>query len=80
MLFISKKEAFFQMKDIWLFNANSLDADLFTEPFIDLIVTSPPYNVGLEYRSVKEDVPYSDYLEFRGGRLGDRGCRPQRPM
>lgn len=29
MLFISKKEAFFQMKDIWLFNANSLDADLF---------------------------------------------------
>lgn len=64
MPFISEKQAFFQMKDIWLFIADSLDSDLFTEPFIDLIVTSPPYNVGLEYRSVKDDVPYSDYLEF----------------
>ncbi|WP_298976672.1 site-specific DNA-methyltransferase [uncultured Thermosynechococcus sp.] len=64
MEIISKKQAFFQMKDIWLFLDNSLNSDLFTEPFIDLIVTSPPYNVGLEYHSVKDDVPYSDYLEF----------------
>ncbi|MFN4280717.1 DNA-methyltransferase [Thermosynechococcus sp.] len=60
----SKKEAFFHMKDTWLFIADSLEPDLFTEPFIDLVITSPPYNVGLEYRSVKDDVPYRDYLEF----------------
>lgn len=31
---------------------------------VDLIVTSPPYNVDIKYNSHKDDVSYSDYLEF----------------
>lgn len=31
---------------------------------IDLVVTSPPYNVDLKYNSHRDDVSYADYLEF----------------
>ncbi len=31
---------------------------------VDLIVTSPPYNVDIQYRSRKDDAPYEKYLEF----------------
>jgi|SRR3989344_3589092 len=31
---------------------------------IDLIVTSPPYNVDIKYNSHKDDVSYAEYLEF----------------
>ena len=31
---------------------------------IDLIVTSPPYNVDIYYNSHKDDVSYQEYLEF----------------
>jgi site-specific DNA-methyltransferase (adenine-specific) len=31
---------------------------------IDLIVTSPPYNVDIEYEGYKDDMPYEKYLEF----------------
>lgn len=31
---------------------------------IDLIVTSPPYNVDIVYNSYKDDIPYEKYLEF----------------
>lgn len=61
---ISEKVPFFEIKDVSLFIANSLEPDLFTESFVDLIVTSPPYNVSIEYHSTKDDILYSDYLEF----------------
>ena len=31
---------------------------------VDLVVTSPPYNVDIQYNSHKDDVSYADYLEF----------------
>lgn len=31
---------------------------------IDLIVTSPPYNVDIEYKSNKDDQDYDEYLKF----------------
>jgi len=31
---------------------------------IDLIVTSPPYNVDIEYEGYRDDIPYEKYLEF----------------
>jgi site-specific DNA-methyltransferase (adenine-specific) len=31
---------------------------------VDLVVTSPPYNVDIQYNSHKDDVSYTDYLEF----------------
>jgi site-specific DNA-methyltransferase (adenine-specific) len=31
---------------------------------IDLIVTSPPYNVHIPYGSVRDDISYAEYLDF----------------
>jgi site-specific DNA-methyltransferase (adenine-specific) len=31
---------------------------------VDLIVTSPPYNVGIDYDTWKDEMPWSDYLEW----------------
>jgi site-specific DNA-methyltransferase (adenine-specific) len=31
---------------------------------IDLIVTSPPYNVSIAYSAVRDDISYADYLDF----------------
>jgi site-specific DNA-methyltransferase (adenine-specific) len=33
---------------------------------VDLIVTSPPYNVSIAYSSVRDDISYPEYLEFTG--------------
>jgi site-specific DNA-methyltransferase (adenine-specific) len=35
-----------------------------TESSIDLIVTSPPYGVGIAYDTHNDDVPFSEYKEF----------------
>ncbi|MGP1437685.1 MAG: DNA methyltransferase [Treponema sp.] len=47
-----------------LYKGDSLDAGLFKSEFIDLIVTSPPYNVGIEYNSNNDEIDYSEYLSF----------------
>ena len=31
---------------------------------VDLIITSPPYNVDIQYNSHKDNISYSNYLEF----------------
>src|SRR5215213_8787869 len=31
---------------------------------IDVIVTSPPYNLGIKYRSYEDDLPRSEYLAW----------------
>jgi len=51
-------------KNILLFKGNSLDVNLFDKEFIDLIVTSPPYNVGIEYTSNNDELTYEHYLDF----------------
>jgi site-specific DNA-methyltransferase (adenine-specific) len=37
---------------------------------VDLIVTSPPYNVSIEYGAVRDDISYGEYLEFTRRWLG----------
>lgn len=32
------------------------------EEFVDLVVTSPPYNIGIEYDSWKDSLPWDEYL------------------
>ena len=34
------------------------------EGSVDLVVTSPPYNIDMQYGTYKDDVPYVAYLEF----------------
>jgi site-specific DNA-methyltransferase (adenine-specific) len=33
---------------------------------VDVVVTSPPYNVGIQYRSYDDAMPRSEYLEWTG--------------
>lgn len=60
----SSKKVFFKNNNIILYNADVLNENLFENEFIDLIITSPPYNVDIKYNSHKDDISYFDYLEF----------------
>ena len=47
-----------------IINDDFLSVDYIPRDSIDLIVTSPPYNVGIQYDGFKDDIPYEKYLEF----------------
>ena len=53
-----------QIGNISIVHGSSTDPTLFDGEFIDLIVTSPPYNVGIEYDSNDYEIIYSDYMDF----------------
>jgi site-specific DNA-methyltransferase (adenine-specific) len=55
---------YYRYKDTFLFNKDVLDEALFDKEFIDLIVTSPPYNVGIDYSSNNDELDYEQYLKF----------------
>lgn len=43
---------------------DATDTSLFQEPFIDLTITSPPYNLNIEYDTYDDNKSYEDYLKF----------------
>ncbi|PSN81788.1 site-specific DNA-methyltransferase [Candidatus Marsarchaeota G1 archaeon OSP_D] len=57
---------YFTTKDgrIVVINDDFLTTDLIPLNSIDLIVTSPPYNVDIHYESFRDNIPYDKYLEF----------------
>lgn len=55
---------YFRHKDVIVYQGDALNEYLFNREFIDLTVTSPPYNVGIQYNSHKDELPYEKYLEF----------------
>ncbi|MDD1651484.1 MAG: site-specific DNA-methyltransferase, partial [Methanomicrobiales archaeon] len=50
--------------DLTLIRDDFLSTTGIPERSVDLIVTSPPYNVSIEYGVVRDDISYSEYLEF----------------
>ena len=46
--------------NVW--NADARDLDGFVAPGVDLVITSPPYNVGLPYGAHDDNMPQADYL------------------
>lgn len=58
------RKEYLRHKQIVLFQGNALNENTFNNAFIDLIVTSPPYNVGIEYNSNNDELNYDQYLEF----------------
>lgn len=46
-----------------IYNEDFLKVELESSS-IDLIVTSPPYNLGIDYGVRSDELPYKDYLEF----------------
>lgn len=62
----------FRQGNALLLQGDCLREDTFDKPFADLIVTSPPYNVGIEYNSNDDGLSYEQYLEF--SRTWIRNC------
>lgn len=58
-----KMEPYFKHGSICIFNQDILKSDIETGS-IDLIVTSPPYDVDVQYENYDDSIPYGEYLEF----------------
>ncbi len=55
---------FYTNDDISIINDDTLTTTLIPDESVDLIVTSPPYNVDIHYNSHKDNLSYEEYLEF----------------
>ncbi|MCX8015015.1 MAG: site-specific DNA-methyltransferase [candidate division WOR-3 bacterium] len=55
---------YFQTELISIYHDDFLKTNCIKDESIDLIVTSPPYNVGIAYNSHKDTMSYEDYLSF----------------
>lgn len=54
----------FETKDVEIYNADILNLGSITANSVDLIVTSPPYNVDIHYNSHDDNLSYGEYLDF----------------
>ncbi|MGQ9570954.1 MAG: excisionase family DNA-binding protein, partial [Thermodesulfovibrionales bacterium] len=61
---IKSDELFFHTDSTWIYNADILKIESIADNSIDLIVTSPPYNVDIKYNSHNDTMTYEDYLSF----------------
>jgi len=57
-------EPYFQSNSISIFNDDILKTEAVVNNSIDLIVTSPPYDVDIKYENYDDSIPYEQYLEF----------------
>jgi site-specific DNA-methyltransferase (adenine-specific) len=57
---------YFYEKGITIYKDNILTTNIVESRSIDLIITSPPYNVDIKYNSHDDEMPYSEYLNFTG--------------
>ena len=54
----------FEAENILIYKDDILKISAIPNNSVDLIVTSPPYNVDIHYNSHADDLSYEDYLEF----------------
>ena len=55
---------FYSGDKVVIINDDILTTHAISPNSIDLIVTSPPYNVDIRYNSHRDDISYPEYLEF----------------
>ncbi len=58
----SKK--FFEIEGLRIINDELISTNEIPPSSVDLIVTSPPYNVDIKYNSNNDQISYEEYLEF----------------
>jgi site-specific DNA-methyltransferase (adenine-specific) len=61
---LSPKEIFFQNDRILIINDSIFETKLIKPDTVDLVVTSPPYNVDIKYNSHDDQISYEKYKEF----------------
>ncbi|HPO91770.1 MAG TPA: site-specific DNA-methyltransferase [Victivallales bacterium] len=66
--FFMKENVYFRSDedDIFIISGDFLRLMSIENECIDLIVTSPPYNVDIHYNSFDDRLPYNKYIEFTG--------------
>ncbi len=52
------------MNKVLIYNTDFMENKIIKKDSINLIVTSPPYNVDVKYDSYDDTIPYDVYLEF----------------
>lgn len=50
--------------DVSIYNADILSISSISGGSVDLVVTSPPYNVDIDYACYDDEIPYAKYLTF----------------
>ncbi|OGO05179.1 MAG: DNA methyltransferase [Chloroflexi bacterium RBG_13_56_8] len=55
---------FYSDERVTIINDDVLTTKAIAPESVDLIVTSPPYNVDIQYNSHQDDLSYTEYLEF----------------
>lgn len=58
------EEIYFKTESLQIINGDFLTTKKISNNTIDLIVTSPPYNVDIHYNSYDDRITYEQYLEF----------------
>ena len=61
---LDNEKLFFKYNKSFLFNDDFLTVDYLENNSVDLIVTSPPYNIGLEYEDYDDNINYKEYILF----------------
>jgi site-specific DNA-methyltransferase (adenine-specific) len=59
-----ENKIYYETKHIRIYNEDFLTTRCIAENSVDLIVTSPPYNVDIHYHSFDDTIPYEKYLDF----------------
>ena len=57
-------KAYFRSDRVMIYKDDILKINSIPNNYVDLIVTSPPYNVDIHYNSHADNLSYDDYLEF----------------
>ncbi len=55
---------YFSADNLAIYKDDILKLDILPNNSVDLIITSPPYNVDIHYNSHSDNLSYNDYLEF----------------
>jgi len=58
------QKPYFQAGQICIYNDDILTINDIQNGSIDLIMTSPPYDVDIKYENYDDSIPYDEYLEF----------------
>ena len=54
----------FEQGNIRIYCEDFLETKAIEPNSVDLIVTSPPYDVDIKYENYDDSIPYDQYLEF----------------
>src|SRR2546428_11353496 len=62
--FISHTPPYYHDDLVKIYNADSTNLDFLADRSVQLVVTSPPYNLGKDYGTARDDATYFAYLDW----------------